>query len=163
MFDAVVVLLVMTKKQKEIIISKDKAVFWLYRNGCWCNQHGKFEHKKIIDYFHASIQKDRRGYYVGQTIENCREKVYFHYEDTALFVFDVIKDKAITLILNTGKQIKLNPKKLEIKADSLYMRVKDERIKFAEQGLIKISDLLENVDDQFFIRIHHRRYKIQKL
>ena len=156
-------MLVMTKKLKKIVIPKDKAVFWLDRNGCWRNQHGKFEHKKIIDYFHASIRKDKDGYYVGQTIENCREKVYFHYEDTALFVFDVIRNKDITLILNTGKQIKLTPRKLEIKADNLYLRVGDERIKFAEKSLIKISDLIKCVEDQFFIRVHNRKYKIQKL
>jgi hypothetical protein len=157
------VLLVMTKKLKKIVIPKDKAAFWLDRNGCWRNRHGKFEHKKIIDYFHASIRKDKDGYYVGQAIENCREKVYFHYEDTALLVFDVIKNKDLTLILNTGKQIKLKPRKLEIKADNLYLRIGNERIKFAEKSLIKISDLLKCVEDQFFIRVHNRNYKIQKL
>ena len=75
--------LAMTKKLKKIVISKDKAVFWLNQNGRWCNRHGEFEHKKIIDYFNASIRKDKGGYYVAQTTDDYQEKVYFHYEDTA--------------------------------------------------------------------------------
>ena len=91
----------MTRKIKEVVISKEDAVFWLDRDGCWNNEHGKFQHKKIIDFFHLSIKKDNNGYYLSQTDGNYREKVYFHFEDTALFVFDVIKDKDIMLILNT--------------------------------------------------------------
>jgi hypothetical protein len=153
----------MTPKPEEIVITKDKAVFWLDKNGCWCNQHGKFEHKKIIDYFHASIRNDKGGYYVGQMIEGSIEKVYFPYEDTALFVFDVIKDEHITLVLNTGKKIALKPKKLSLKADDLYLHVGDERIKFAEQGLIKIADLIEYDKGQYFIRVKNRKYKIERL
>jgi len=152
----------MAPKPKEIIISKDKAVFWLDKNGRWCNRHGKFEHKKIIDYFHASIRKDKDGYYVGQTIEGVQEKVYFHYEDTALFVFDVIKDAHITLVLNTGKKMALKPRKLSLIADDLYMHAGDERIKFAEQGLMKIADLIEYDNRQYFIRVKNRKYRIHK-
>ena len=153
----------MTHKLKEIIIPKDKAVFWLDKNGCWHNQHGKFQHKKIVDYFHASIRKDIAGYYLSQTTEEYKEKVYFHYEDTALFVFDIIKDNDITLMLNTGRKIKLKPRKMVMQGDSLYMHVEDERIKFVERGLLKISDLIDHDDDSYFIKVKNRRYKIQTL
>ena len=97
----------MTKKPKTIIISKDKAVFWLNKNGRWCNRHGEFEHKKIIDYFNASIRKDKGGYYVAQTTDDYQEKVYFNYEDTALFVVDVLKGKDIcTLEKNASSLLK---------------------------------------------------------
>lgn len=153
----------MSKKLKEIVILKDDAVFWLDKNGRWRNKDGEFEHKRIIEYFHSSIKKDRDGYHLQQIIEDCQEKVYFNYEDTALFVFDVITDQDISLILNTKKRIKLKPKKLSIKGDNLYVSVGEERIKFAEKGLIKISEFIEYDNDQYFIRIKNRRYKIQTL
>jgi len=153
---------IMKKKHTEIVISKDDAVFWLNANGRWHNAHGEFQHKKIIDYFHSSIQKDEKGYYLFQERGNLREKVYFHYEDTALFAVDLIKDEDITLILNTKKQLKLKPKNLFIKNDNLYMRLGQETIKFAERGLMKMSDLLEFKDDQYFIKVKNRRYRIDQ-
>ena len=150
----------MPEKTKEIVIGKDEAVFWLDANGCWQNENGKFRHKKIIDYFHSCIKQDRQGYYLSQINGDCTEKVYFPYEDRALFVFDVIRQDGVTLVLNTKKQIKLKPRKLFIKNDCLYMRMGEEIIKFAEQGLMKIAQLLEEESDQLFIRIKERRYSI---
>jgi hypothetical protein len=150
----------MKKKRSEIVIPKDEAIFWLNKNGRWRNAHGEFQHKKIIDYFHSSIKKDDNGYFLSQERENLREKVYFHYEDTALFAVDLIKDKDITLILNTKKQIKLKPRSLFIRDDNLYMRMGQETIKFAERGLMKISDLLEFSDEQYFIKVKNRKYRI---
>ncbi len=152
----------MKDKPTEITIPKERAIFWLDKNGRWHNVHGEFKHKKIIDYFHSSIKKDKNGYYLFQERENLREKVYFHYEDTALFAVDLIKDKDITLILNTKRQIKLKPKNLFIRGDDLYMRMGEETIKFTERGLMKISDLLEYDDELYFIRIKNRRYRINQ-
>lgn len=152
----------MKKKLKEIIILKDEAAFWLDKKGCWNNVHGKFEHKKIIDYFHTSIKKDKDGYYLSQTNGNNKEKVYFHFEDTAIFVFDVIKDKDIILLLNTKKKIKLKPRKLFIKDDNLYMQLGEERVKFTEKGLVKIATLIECDNDRYFIKVRNRRYEISK-
>lgn len=151
----------MTKKLKEWIITKEDAVFWLDKDGYWHNKHGKFQHKKIIDYFHSAIKKDRDGYYLSQVRDNFSEKVYFRHEDAAVFVFDVIKTDDVILELNTKRQIKLKPTKLFIKEDNLYMQAGDEIIKFAEQGLMKISELLEYEDDRYFIRVKGRRYAIK--
>ena len=153
----------MRNKIKKIIIPKDKAVFWLGKDGRWYNEHGRFKHKKIIDFFHTSIQKDKDGYFLYQTTEDYTEKVYFHYEDTALFVFDVITNKDVVLVLNTRKQVKLKPMKLFMKGESLYMEAGEERIKFAERGLMRISDLIESDGDAYFIRVKNRRYRIQQL
>ena len=153
----------MKKKIKEIVISKDEALFWLDKNGCWHNKHGAFQHKGIIDYFHSSIKRDSNGYYLSQYNGNYKEKVYFNYEDNALFVFDIIKDKDIILVLNTKKQIKLRPKKLFIKDDSLYMQIGEESVKFTERNLMKISDLIEYDNQQYFIRVKNRRYRIHEL
>jgi hypothetical protein len=150
----------MTAKKKEIVIGQDQAVFWLDANGCWQNEHGKFRHKKIIDYFHSCIQRDRQGYYLCQANENHVEKVYFQYEDQALFVFNVIHHDDITLVLNTQKQIKLKPRQLFTKNDCLYMHMGEEVIKFAEQALMQIARYLEEENDQLFIRIQDRRYAI---
>lgn len=145
---------------KTIEISRDDAVFWLDANGCWHNSDGKFRHKKIIDYFHSSIQRDQKGYHLHQAHDHYIEKVYFHYEDKALFVFDVIVDNDIILVLNTGKKVRLKPKKLFIAADNLYMHLGDEIIKFAEQGLMKIASLLEEEGEGMYIRSKNRRYRI---
>jgi len=150
----------MTEKIKEIVIGQDQAVFWLDANGCWQNENGKFQHKKIIDYFHSCIKRDRQGYYLYQENGNHTEKVYFQYEDQALFVFNVIRQDGITLVLNTKKQIKLKPRKLFIKNDCLYMHMGEEIIKFAEQGLMQMAQFLEEENDQLFIRIQDRRYSI---
>ncbi len=150
----------MTKQLKEIVISKDRAVFWLDSNGRWHNIHGEFEHRKIIDFFHSSIRKDNDGYYVTQTMESYKEKVYFRYEDTALFVFNIIKNKDIYLLLNTKKQIKLNPEELFIKDDSLYTKDGEELVKFTEQSMMKISKYMENDNDRYFIIINDKRYII---
>ena len=150
----------MNEKHTEIVIPKDKAVFWLDKNGRWHNALGEFQHKKIIDYFHSAIKRDDKGYYLFQERDDFREKVYFHYEDTALFAVDLINDPETTLILNTRKHLKLKPKNLFIKNDSLYMKLGAETIKFTERGLLKISDLLEFEDKKYFIQIKNRRYKI---
>jgi hypothetical protein len=151
----------MAKKLKEWIITKEDAVFWLDKNGYWHNKHGKFQHKKIIDYFHSAIQKDKDGYYLSQERDNFSEKVYFRHEDVALFVFDVKKADDIVLELNTKRQIRLKPGKLFIKEDHLYMTAGDEIIKFTEQALMKISELLEYREDRYFIRVKGRRYAIK--
>jgi hypothetical protein len=154
---------VMTEKPVEIVIPREKAVFWLDKNGCWRNKHGKFEHKKIIDFFHMSIRKDEAGYYLFQTRDNYREKVYFRHEDTALFVFSVKKDREITLLLNTGKQFVLVPEDLFVKNDSLYVNIGDEQAKFTEQSLMKVSDMLEVVDGDYFIRVKDDLLKLKEL
>jgi len=63
-------------------------------------------------------------------------------------------------VLNTKKRIKLKPRKLFIKNDSLYMHLGDETIKFAEQALMKIAASLEEEGDLLFIRSRDRRYRI---
>ena len=150
----------MVNKIKENVISREDAVFWLDKNGCWRNAHGKFEHKKIIDYFHSCIERDQGGYYLCQINGNYREKVYFPFEDQALFVFDVIRQNEITLVLNTKKQIVLDPESLFIKDDNLYMRMGEENIKFGEQGLMKIAPLLEDKTGRIYIRLHDKRFRI---
>lgn len=146
--------------KNEIVIPKEKAVFWLDGDGRWHNVHGPFEHKKIIDYFHAAIQRDENGYYLFQESDERREKVYFRFVDTALFVFDVIFDENPTLVLNTGKYHRLRPERLFIENDALYVRIGDERVKFTQRCLMKISDRLEIEDGAYFIRMHQNRIRI---
>ena len=150
----------MVNKIKENVIPKEDAVFWLDKNGCWRNAHGKFKHNKIIAYFHSCINRDQDGYYLSQVNGSYTEKVYFRYEDQALFVFDVIQQDHITLILNTKKQIALDPQSLFVKNDNLYMRMGDETIKFVEHGLMKIAPLLEDEDGRFYIRFKDKKHRI---
>ena len=153
----------MANTRKEIVVSKEDAVFWLDKRGFWHSKEGKFQHRKIINYFHSSIRKDKDGYHIAQTYRDYKEKVYFPYEDTALFVFEVVKAEDIILVLNNKKRIKLKPKKLRIKDDSLYMNVGEDLIKFSEHALVRIADLIEYENDQYFMRVRDRRYKIHQV
>ena len=118
----------MAKKLEEIIISKEDAIFWLDNQGKWHIDSGEFKNKNMIDYFHSCIEKDKDGYYVTQTYNNKREKVYFHYEDTALFVFDVIEKNGLISVLNTKKRIKIKPKKLFLENENLYLKIGKEKM-----------------------------------
>ena len=144
----------------QVIIPRENAVFWLDGNGRWHNAHGPFENRKIIAFFHSHIRRDAAGYHVAQRRDNLLEKVYFKYEDTALFVFDISVKSPVMLTLNTGRQIPLMPRKLLIGGDSLYMHRGDERIKFVDRALLKISKLIEFDDRRYFIRVGGRSYRI---
>jgi hypothetical protein len=67
------------------------------------------------------------------------------------------------LVLNTKKKIKLKPRKLFIEADCLYQSEGDERIKFTDRGLLKISDLIEFKNGGYFINVKNRKYKIREV
>jgi hypothetical protein len=146
---------------KKITIPKEKAVFRLDKNGRWHNQHGEFEHKKVIDYFHSAIRKDANGYYLFQATDEFEEKVYFPHEDTALFVFDVKIEDTITLTLNTRRQVELAPETLFIRDDGLYLKIGDETVKFSANALMKVSVLLDDDDSgRTTIKIKDKEFEI---
>ena len=145
---------------KEITISKEDAVFWMDANGRWHNQHGEFEHKRVIDYFNRSIGHDAEGYFVSQQRGELIEKVYFPFEETALFVVEVLTDKDLCLLLNTGKKIALEPESLMIKNDSLFIQKGNQLIKFNDRSMMKLSNHFEEKDGQFHIRLDGKDYPI---
>ena len=151
----------MADQPKQIVISKEDAVFWLDGKGRWHNTDGLFRHKKIIDYFHKSIQKDNDGYFLCQERDNLREKVYFRYEDTALFVFDVIFGQEIELVLNTGKMIRLDHEDLYVSNDCLYLQYGDECVKFDERSLVKLSNCIEEENDGYVLCTNDKRWPIR--
>jgi len=128
---------------KEVVIPPERAVFWMDRFGRWCNESGRFRHKKLIDYFNSSIRRDAHGYFVEQIREPVREKVYFLYEDTPLFFVDVSLGPPIDLLLNTGERLPLVPERLFVHGDDLYMERGEERIKFTDRVLLKIAGLID--------------------
>ncbi len=150
----------MTAEMKQKVIKKEDAVFWLDSSGCWRNDGGKFRKKKIIDLFHQSIAKDDDGYFVSQVRDGFWEKVYFRFEDTALFVFAVVINDDIVLVLNTGKQIPLNPENLYTAHDNLYIKQENERIKFSERALMQISSLIEEDGDHLAITVDGEKFSI---
>jgi hypothetical protein len=137
------------KELPEIIIPKEQAVFWMDRLGRWHNEGGRFEHKRIIDYFNASICKDEQGYFVVQNREFVREKVYFFYEDTPLFVVDVRIDRCIELILNTGTTLPMVYEDLFVSKDTLYIRKEGERIRFTDRAMIQLASHLDYEDGKY--------------
>jgi hypothetical protein len=131
----------------EVVIPKENAVFWMDKQGRWHNRHGRFEHKRIIDYFNRSIHYDDNGYYITQIRDQVREKVYFPYADTPLFVFRIIKGDPLQLELNTGQILSLDPMHLFIKADQLYQCQGEQVIKFSERTLMDMAPYLEETSD----------------
>lgn len=152
----------MTDKKREIIISKENAVFWMDGNGRWHNQHGEFEHKKVVAYFNRSIGYDTDGYFVSQIRGDVVEKVYFPYQETALFAVDIIQNNDLQLLLNTQKQLPLNPEKLFIRNDTLFMHFENQLVKFTDRSMIKLSDLFDDANGQFTIHLNGVRYTIQE-
>lgn len=157
------------QNRREIVIPREEAVFWLDSRGYWRNSGGRFRKKKIIDHFHAAISRDENGYHLCRQTDEGVEKVYFPFEDTALFVFDVLfrpgppnkteppnkpespnKDSKtekdpnadapeIILVLNTGRHLAMDPRRLYTRNDCLYISNNDETIKFSERALMKLS------------------------
>ncbi|UCD89630.1 MAG: MFS transporter permease [Desulfobacterales bacterium] len=152
------------KEIKEIVVNKEDAVFWLDAFGRWHNKHGAFEHKKIIDYFHSSIRKDDGGYHLFQVRDDSTiEKVYFKYEDTALFVFDLIIEKdsdEVRLILNTKDDIPLDPGALFIQSENLYMEYAGERIKFIDRTMLKLTKRLTLDQNGYRLKLSNKIYDI---
>ncbi len=145
---------------KQIIIPKDQAVFRMDGNGRWHNQHGPFEHPKIIAFFHAAIRKDAQGFHLYQEREGVVEKVYFTYEDTALFVFDVCLKRPETLTLNTGRKLPLTPKELFVARDHLYVRVDDEHAKFTDRSMMKMAPVLCFEQGQYLLVMDGRSHVV---
>jgi len=153
----------MGDKKRTHVVPKEDAVFWLDENGRWHNVHGVFQHKKIAAYFHSAIRKDSMGYHLYQEDgEGVAEKVYFRYEDTALFVFDIetTADDDIILVLNTRKKLPLDPSALFVKNDHLYTTHEGDAVKFTDRALIKLADRLELTDTRYSIRIKERDHDI---
>jgi len=145
---------------QEVVIPKANAVFWMDSRGRWQNRHGRFEHKRIIDHFNRSIRRDQDGYFVTQVRGDVREKVYFAYDDTPLFVFQVIAGDPIHLVLNTGDTIDLDPARLFVEADQLYQKRGDERIKFTDRTLLAMAPYLDEGTAGFILRIGERTWPI---
>lgn len=145
---------------QQVVIAKEDAVFWMDRFGQWNNADGRFRHKKIIDHFNASIRRDENGYFVEQIRDAVHEKVYFHYEDTPLFVVETSEADPVQLFLNTGEKIPLKPGSLFIHADSLYMKRGDERIKFSERILMRFSARLDCDGDAYYFKLGDERLRI---
>jgi len=134
----------MAQTKKQNIIPKEQAVFWMDKDGTWHNEHGTLEHPKIIKYFNQSIAKDDQGYFLSQIINDVEEKVYFPYEETAVFVVDLVKKEAgIELTLNILETIALNPEALYIKADALFMETNAHLVKFTQKALARMTSFLK--------------------
>ena len=147
----------------EVVIPKENAVFWMDDRGRWYNRHGRFEHKRIIDYFNRSIHYDENGYYITQIRDQIREKVYFPYADTPLFVFRIIKADPLQLELNTGQTLPMDPQQLFVKADQLYQRQGEQIIKFSERTLMDMAPYLEEASSGLVIRIGDQRIAIPEI
>ncbi|MEJ5358260.1 MAG: MFS transporter permease [Desulfobacterales bacterium] len=146
-----------------IVVPREKAVFWLDRRGRWRNAHGVFRNPRISAHFHRSIRRDAGGYYVGQRHGARLEKVYFPYEDTALFVREVRIGEEIRLRLNTGAEIPLDPPSLFVSGEALYLTHEGERIRFTEEAMVQLSPLMSFSGEGFFLETRMSRHRIPEL
>ena len=152
----------MSTQPSEIVIRREDAVFRLDRRGRWCNEFGVFRNHRISEYFHSAICRDADGYFVCQERGHLTEKVYFPYEDTALFVVDIALGPVITLYLNTRREMELDSAQLFVADDSLYLMAGDERIKFTERALLKLAEVMDFTSEGYFIRVGGRRRRIRE-
>lgn len=148
-------------KMKKRVIQKEDAVFWMDNDGRWHNEHGRFEHPKLIRFFNASIQKDEDGYFVYQKTDEFEEKIYFRYEETAVFVSDFDVSDQIKLLLNTGKEILLDPGQLVQKNDSLYVAAPEGLIKFTQNTLVKLSRYMVEKGDSLWLALNDKTWEIK--
>ncbi|MBI9088962.1 MAG: MFS transporter permease [Desulfobacterium sp.] len=153
----------MASKIPMITVPKEEAVFWMDKHGVWHNEHGRFEHPKMINYFNASIRKDGNGYHLYQLSDDFEEKVYFCHEDTALFVVDLTLGPAVELLLNNKTRMTLCPDDLYSCNDALYVRTPDHRIKFSDRALVKLSKSMEDKADDLFVNLGGTSYLIPDL
>ena len=86
--------------------------------------------------------------------------MYFPYEETAYFVFDVVVGEDIALVLNTKERLKLDPEGLCIKDDNLYMRHGEVIIKFTDRSMMKIAAFLEERDSGYDFVFQENTYPI---
>lgn len=150
------------KESKEVVvIPKSEAIFWLDKKGDWRNESGRFQNSRINSHFHSSIHWDDEDYFLSQEHSQYLEKVYFPYEDTALFVTNVNLDLDHPILtLNTGEHLSLVPENLFIWNDQLYLHKDKHRIKFKENALLQISRLMSFQNDHVSIEIKGKHYNI---
>ena len=147
---------------KQVVIPRQKAVFWMDAQGRWHNQHGPFQHKKIIDHFNASIRKDRDGYYVGQYRDGLYEKVYFTYQETARFAVKLVGRDPVRMELNSGEIVEVKPDLLFIHDDQLFHRYGEEIVKFSESALMQISRYIDSDADGYLLRWMGSTYRLKE-
>jgi hypothetical protein len=154
----------MAEKLKEVIISKEDAVFWMDNRGRWHNAHGLFQNKKVIDYFHTCIRRDENGFYLTQVRDEIIEKVYFPYEETALFVFNVRRESnGLVLVLNTGEEKALDPADLCVREDVLGLIRDGTLILFTDRTMMKIADLIEEREGCYYFTWDDREWPVKVL
>ncbi|MDY0221095.1 MAG: MFS transporter permease [Desulfobacterium sp.] len=145
---------------KSITIPKEKAIFWMDKNGVWHNEHGRFEHPKLIAYFNSSIRKDHMGYHLYQLTDEFEEKVYFFHEDTALFVVDLTVSDVVRLALNNRTRLTLQPDKLYSSNDALYLETQEHIIKFTDRALVKLSKFMQDQEGELFLVLNDQSWPI---
>jgi len=150
----------MDPSRPEVVIPAENAVFRLDARGRWCNRHGVFRNPRISEHFHAAIRRDAGGYHLRQELPDRVEKVYFPYEDTALFVAQVALGDPVALTLNTGRRFDLDPEALFVRGESLYLTLEGERVKFTEQSVLKLSEVMEFTAAGYGLRVGARLHRI---
>jgi hypothetical protein len=147
----------------EVVIPRENAVFRLDARGRWCNRHGVFRNRRICDHFHAAIRRDAAGYHLRQELPDRIEKVYFPYEDTALFVVQVALGDPVELTLNTRRRVALDPALLFVRGESLYLTLEGERVKFTERAMLNLAEAMEFTPEGYAIRTGERVHPIPEL
>jgi hypothetical protein len=150
------------EKSGTLTIAKEEAVFWMDGRGRWCNQHGRFAHKGIIDHFNRCIRHDGDGFYLTQERDGLTEKVYFRYEETAVFVVDVRLSGDPELVLNTGDRIALRPERHFVFDDQLFQQEAGYAVKYTEGAMMQMGTAITVEGDDYFIELNGKKVRLRR-
>jgi hypothetical protein len=144
-----------------VTVPKEEATFRMDEQGRWHNESGRITKPSIIRHFNKALKWDKEGFFVAQRNGSLLEKVYFPYENTALFAIDLkIKARGIILRLNTKSELPLNPRGLMVRDDNLYMTYDEVIIRFSERSLLKISKFFQEKKGETYICLDNQLHLI---
>jgi hypothetical protein len=66
----------------------------------------------------------------------------------------------VELLLNTGETIELNPEGLFVCKDHLYLQREDERIKFSDRVLLKLSAFIDYDAGRYYFSSGQERHPL---
>lgn len=141
------------------MVGQEESGIALDERGRWLHQGAPVEHKRIQEFFHRAIRKDKDGrYYLENAFDGKQERVYFAVADTAYFILHLVTDEARTKLhasLNTGQAVEVDPASLvQDERGVLYCQVLDaDRARVTTNALHDLSELVEERDGRLVLQL----------
>ncbi len=131
----------------------------LSKNGVWYHEGVEITHKRTVELFNRSIQRDGEGYILKAGREVCPVKV----EDAPFFVLEVDREgDSLVLKLSNTRREKLDPSTIEVGDDNvMYALVNDniDRAKFTRPAYYQLTQYLDlDEEDNYILRVGNNNY-----